>query len=57
MAEPRNSPIPTGMKPPKGQIIWQCFHCSRRYLTEQRPAKCPFCLQPDRATPEATIGS
>jgi len=46
MAEPHHSPIPTGSNPPKAQFIWQCPSCSRRYLTEQAPAQCPYCLQP-----------
>jgi rubrerythrin len=42
-------PIPTGAKPPKGQTIWECPSCARRYLTEQPPEKCPFCLKPIKA--------
>ena len=46
MSDDKKPPIPTGQNPPKGQKIWQCFHCSRLYLTEQPPEKCPFCLAP-----------
>jgi hypothetical protein len=46
MADDQKPPAPTGKNPPKGQTIWQCFHCSLRYLTEQPPAQCPYCLRP-----------
>jgi len=46
MTDEKTPPAPTGMNPPKGQKIWQCLHCSRLYLTEQPPEKCPFCLAP-----------
>lgn len=31
---------------PKGQTIWECPACARRYYTDQPPEKCPFCLRP-----------
>lgn len=34
------------LRVPKGQIIWECPSCARRYYTDQSPAKCPFCLHP-----------
>jgi len=46
MADDKTPSSPTGKNPPKGQTIWQCFYCSRLYITDQPPAKCPFCLEP-----------
>ena len=40
-------PVPPGTTPPPTeQTIWECPACARRYLTEQPPTKCPFCLRP-----------
>lgn len=50
MADLPDAPIPTGMNPPKGQTIWECPFCSRRYLAEQPlPTQCPYCLRPVKA--------
>lgn len=46
MGDDNKPPVPTGMNPPKGQTIWECFSCCRRYITDQPPEKCPYCLVP-----------
>jgi len=46
MASDKTPPVPTGMNPPKGQTVWECPSCARRYLTEQPPTQCPYCLRP-----------
>jgi rubrerythrin len=44
MADPNHPQESTDV--PRGQKIWECPACARRYLTEQPPDKCPFCLRP-----------
>ncbi len=44
MVDPKNPQESTNV--PRGQTIWECPSCTRRYLTETPPAKCPYCLKP-----------
>jgi len=47
MADPKPPAVPPGTDPPpRGQTIWECPSCARRYITEQPPVQCPFCLRP-----------
>lgn len=34
---------------PKGQTIWECPACARRYYADQPPDRCPFCLRTVRS--------
>ena len=44
MAEPTDKQ--TSIDIPRGQVVWECPSCARRYLTNQPPTICPYCLSP-----------
>jgi rubrerythrin len=44
MTEPTDKQ--TSVDLPKAAVVWECPSCARRYLTNQPPTTCPYCLRP-----------